>query len=490
MGKKLFKIIYALLIMLVAVMPAQAFNLADSFNGMGSRAMSLGGAMTGLADDFSAAHYNPAGLAQNRGNQMVIDFLYIAPNFEVNYLGTNVPVVLYNGYNGAVRTDPTKSGLGGNISYNAPIIGGMMDINFLASKIIKFDTNVQMGVVVSIPDSFVSAWTLPYRSPDQPQFIRYGDAAEHVAVKLGLGFETPFIPVLKKRLLWGIGGQLHADVDGDVHCDNVQVGPDTTHELLDAELGINATAELSPILGMMIKPFEDDTLNLGISYRGEADMTVGPLWVEADVMGVLPLPLVVEFIPSYIPEEYTVGMAMNLQRLFDNVPLTLSLDVNQQRWSDYPWTMPVLAHYYIDPGLRNQAPVLYPSAMFEDVTNIHFGMEYQATDRLSIRAGYAHKPSPVPDQTQMISNYLDFDKDIYSMGMTYDISWIADHVSMLKTLPIELGFVLQYQDCEEYTVYKSGIVSEAWSQFPNNYQKSYTVDGDVLGGGVSIRISL
>ncbi|MCA9563669.1 MAG: hypothetical protein KC561_09285, partial [Myxococcales bacterium] len=42
--------------------PATADPL-DAF-GSGARAISLGGAFTGLADDSSANYYNPAGLAQ------------------------------------------------------------------------------------------------------------------------------------------------------------------------------------------------------------------------------------------------------------------------------------------------------------------------------------------------------------------------------------------------------------------------------------------
>ena len=48
------------LVFLSSLAAANGLNL----NSIGSRALSMGGAFVGLADDFSAAYWNPAGMAQ------------------------------------------------------------------------------------------------------------------------------------------------------------------------------------------------------------------------------------------------------------------------------------------------------------------------------------------------------------------------------------------------------------------------------------------
>ncbi|MCK4336333.1 MAG: outer membrane protein transport protein, partial [Candidatus Aminicenantes bacterium] len=58
-GKKLLTI-GVFLVFLSTMALANGLNL----NSIGSRAMAMGGAFVGLADDFSTAYWNPAGMAQ------------------------------------------------------------------------------------------------------------------------------------------------------------------------------------------------------------------------------------------------------------------------------------------------------------------------------------------------------------------------------------------------------------------------------------------
>jgi long-subunit fatty acid transport protein len=46
----------------------------DNFSGVGVRAMGMGGAFVGIADDFSAMYWNPAGLAQIKGREVYFGF--------------------------------------------------------------------------------------------------------------------------------------------------------------------------------------------------------------------------------------------------------------------------------------------------------------------------------------------------------------------------------------------------------------------------------
>lgn len=54
---------------------AQEERVIDHFSGVGVRAMGMGGAFAGVADDFSAVYWNPAGLAQLRQFEVYTGFL-------------------------------------------------------------------------------------------------------------------------------------------------------------------------------------------------------------------------------------------------------------------------------------------------------------------------------------------------------------------------------------------------------------------------------
>lgn len=63
--------------LLLAAAPsvAQEERAIDHFAGVGVRAMGMGGAFLGVADDFSAVYWNPAGLAQMAHREVQVSFL-------------------------------------------------------------------------------------------------------------------------------------------------------------------------------------------------------------------------------------------------------------------------------------------------------------------------------------------------------------------------------------------------------------------------------
>ena len=54
---------------------AQEERAIDNFAGVGVRAMGMGGAFVGVADDFTAMYWNPAGLAQMQRREVQVSFL-------------------------------------------------------------------------------------------------------------------------------------------------------------------------------------------------------------------------------------------------------------------------------------------------------------------------------------------------------------------------------------------------------------------------------
>lgn len=64
-----------------------AARILDNELGFGARALGMGGAYTGVADDYSAVYWNPAGLAMIRKTEMFLDFSHVRFNNDVTYQG-------------------------------------------------------------------------------------------------------------------------------------------------------------------------------------------------------------------------------------------------------------------------------------------------------------------------------------------------------------------------------------------------------------------
>jgi long-chain fatty acid transport protein len=72
------------ILMICCLLAAAGALLAGGFalSGVGARAISMGGAFRGLADDYTAVYWNPAGLAFIKDNQFTLAMASIAPTTE------------------------------------------------------------------------------------------------------------------------------------------------------------------------------------------------------------------------------------------------------------------------------------------------------------------------------------------------------------------------------------------------------------------------
>ncbi len=78
----------ALLCVWVRGAVAQEERAIDNFAGVGVRAMGMGGAFVGVADDFTAMYWNPAGLAQMQRREVQVSFLRSSRTNDSVFNGT------------------------------------------------------------------------------------------------------------------------------------------------------------------------------------------------------------------------------------------------------------------------------------------------------------------------------------------------------------------------------------------------------------------
>lgn len=118
----------ALLCVWVSGAVAQEERAIDNFAGVGVRAMGMGGAFVGVADDFTAMYWNPAGLAQMQRREVQVSFLR---NSRANDS-------VFNGTAGSSELTNTRFGSLGFV-YPYPVYRGSLVLAAGFTRIKDFD---------------------------------------------------------------------------------------------------------------------------------------------------------------------------------------------------------------------------------------------------------------------------------------------------------------------------------------------------------------
>jgi long-chain fatty acid transport protein len=263
---------------------------------MGARAIALGAAFTGVADDASAIYYNPAGLVfqENRFN-FSIDGFYVWPTHEYT---TPTGTTIESKYNSSLPqiflTYRTSEKLTLGLGMYVPFAGGGVDWK-------KEDLGVPLkstlGIIAIVP-------TLSYQISD----------------KLSLGFNL----IYYRGIL-----DLNTEIGG--------IGPIDTEE---------SGSALSAGLGLMFRPSEK--VGLGLSVRGPASMKLsGTTTLEyqgfrlnLDSETSFDLPWDIEFGLSYRFNEnflfatsvqYTMWSALDkVEKTIKNVPFLGNIEEEEE----------------------------------------------------------------------------------------------------------------------------------------------------------------
>jgi long-subunit fatty acid transport protein len=175
----------------------------------------------------------------------------------------------------------------------------------------------------------------------------------------------------------------------------------------------------------------------------------------------------------YTPREFSLGGS------YDFGQFMVSIEGNLQKWSDYQFsTADTSANAAGDVYFESKPGLDYTmdDPEFDDTINYRIGVEVKLNKDASVMLGYCHEPTPIPDQSGKITNYIDMDKDMLSLGGKYTLALPA-----MLYKPLTIAGVFQYQKLKKYTADKEGVTGVTWVD-----QESYKVSGDVYAGGVSI----
>ncbi len=334
------------------------FASGFQLNEQGARAMAMGGAFAGLANDPSAMYFNPAGITQLRGTNFYFGTTLIMPLASYKAPGTSkaeyeqkaqtfTPINFYLTHS---FTEKLAVGLSVNNQYG---LGTKWDSNW-PGRYLAVNTEVQ---------TFQGTLAVAYKLLDNLSVSAGGVFAYTNVIierKVATGLPSPSEFMLK--------------LDGD-----------------GTAFGFTA--------GVLYKPL--DQLQLGLSYRSEisSDLegtaTSEPGGFTHPVYGVyVPFPNGDIAAPLTTPQNITVGLAYMPK---DN--LTLTADFQYVGWSSYDKLEVTFANYDLDMNPANGTQGT--QATIRDYKNSYIaraGFEYVISQAFKLRGGVLYDHNPVKDE--------------------------------------------------------------------------------------------
>jgi long-chain fatty acid transport protein len=377
-----------------------------NLNSLGTKALTMGGAFVGLADDFSAIFWNPAGIARFKNKCFGFYGTDIIPSGSYQFSPGGVSVVDAKTVN--------KNYLGGMAAYYHPIT-----------------ENVVVGFAVYTPSGLGAKW-------DGKDFTAVAGNNPNIdwSSKIGLVTFSPAIAFSINDKI-SIGAALNINYgmfDVAVHAGTAEIQvPPYEVDLGQYEETMNGWG-YGATFGILVQP--SDVFSIGATFRTpskisfKGDASIPNLTLIGAAMGLALNPT------SDLDREVTwplwlaVGVAAKPLE-----SLTLTADVQFTQWSK----IEVIETDYLDPFWQILMEEDLNRPMYwKNTFQIRFGAEYLLND-WQFRAGYYWDPSPTPDKTMNVL-IPTFDFNVVTAGIGYS----------LDTLQIDFG--MEYLMGQERTV--------------------------------------
>lgn len=346
----------ALMLLAPGLARAGAFGRPNQID---ARAVGVGGAFTGLADDPTAVWFNPAGLAQIRETTLLAGLELVSVGFHYT---------------------PSTCSPGGMTSTSCPEINmsellplptlgfstrfasrGGHDASRLA---LGFGSFVTMGGVVDF---------------DQAALVNAGEQRGIIHAQVALYEMVPSLAYKVNDAL-AVGVSLRAGVMG-LGLTNFELRQ-LAHPV-DAELS-GSGAGFGFGLGVLVRPLS--WLQVGANYRSRLSVTVTGDGTIPLTQGATPQRVGFTLTVPW-PQAFSVGAAATLA---PGLRLLSSVD-----WTDWS-SFDALAPQFSDPNLNANGRLLLD---YRDSYTVHAGAEYALGEAGAVRAGYAFDSAAIPDRT-------------------------------------------------------------------------------------------
>lgn len=373
---------------------ANGFNL----NSLGTRALSMGGAFIGLADDFSLVYWNPAGAG------------FLRQRVFGSYITDLIPTNYYQ------LTVPPEPGIDARTKFSHYL-------GFLAGYYRPLSENLVLGLGIYTPSGLGANW----KGEDFVE-LSAGVAYDWTG-KIGMISISPLIA-------WRIDNRLSIGVAFNLNygmftlkrwAGEVEMEPEVYADLGQYEESLHGWG-WGLTLGLLAKPTDSVSFGLTvktpstIKFKGDATMYS---------LGYLGYPESSEA-KRNIKWPWFVGGGVAVRPA---ERMTLTADLQWTGWS----ALKNIKTTYLDSvwmTIMTETGNDEVRLDWKSRLQVRFGIEYKVSPSLALRAGYYSDPSPAPDHTMNIL-LPNFDFQVLTAGFGYDwkglsVNWGLEYLSGKK----------------------------------------------------------
>jgi len=479
--------VFSLFILVILFSFTSSWGSGFAVSGIGLKAMGMGGAFRGLADDWSASFWNPAGLATMENSELYASLFIFSPRPsyqpEITFEGYDV------GFKNGIKWYPDDKNIG------LPNFGGFIKIG----KWGGFNT----GMSFFIPYTAKYGWDIYHPPPGYETGTPYPKANHQINLDVFDFHPCVAKELIKDKLSAGLG--ISVQFANFLFRKTILVPTDSILQIYRPYENFPMDAKLDEDgwgfgfnLGLLYKL--TPKLQLGISYRSPIDLNLSGTttldiyspynpWVGWELerknrhgayeifLGDVYSQEFDEEIDLSLPGDLGAGVAFK-----PNEKITLTFDVNRVNWSRLEKINPrfsvdqlTVENDTLVPLEENLESAKESEILFnwEDVTRISFGFEYLPLENLPVYGGYYFDPSPIPDNT--LSPILPEigDKSCITFGIGY------------KFGNTEIGYNYEYQSYKKRTVQNLSDLNE--DGIFDNYPGEYWMEAHISHFTISYR---
>ncbi len=406
-------LVIALSLLCVAGARAQEERAIGNFAGVGVRAMGMGGAFAGVADDFTAIYWNPAGLAQMSNREVRVSFLRNGRKTKSTLDGTP----------GLSDLSNTRFGTMGFV-YPYPVYQGSFVLAVGFTRIKDYD------------------WSLNLKGTDEGLAGDHNFQHEGELALAGVAAAIDVSPAISLGATLGL-------VSGEDQAVNEFNWTDPEDEFFERRFLARDTfadeyeRSLYAVLGVMIRSSRKDpryrlgaTITTGAAqkiryaFRG-ASSESGYSLVEFDDGTVE------KFADDVFSDAYELSLPFEFGLAASAAPvpgLTLAGSLHFAEWSQ--------SEYKVTDDAKLRANTSFAD-QYRDVARYHIGVEYQVPYvALDLRAGYYTDPIPFaypPIRVTSDRSFITLGAGLLLDGVVQvDVAWIAGAFTQIE----EVGGVI------------------------------------------------
>lgn len=375
--------------------------------GLGARAISMGGAFIGLADDSSAIYWNPAGLAWLKGSR--VDFgVYSMSSYLVDRTSmSNVPLDEMHPSKGDsfVKIYPSEPDRFDDEHEIWPSVATIP--NIIGYKNYG-DYTIAGGLYANLGS--YSDWDDEMEDPVTSADI----IGSHYSMIMILNGNLSVGKKISDRLSFGLGVDLiyvssKVDINKDYRNSLLPVSPDYEFRLESNADGFGFQA----ILGGLYKI--SPKLSIGAVFKTGSEFDLkGKTRIRQSFFpenGTIDLIEKSDHTHRFVyPMAWGVGLAYRpINRL------TLTFDWEMKDWTKFRW--PQADIDYRNEGLLLQD--IHEDPDWRSANSYHFGAEYHYNERLALRGGFFFEESGIPSDGEGFSTVFAGYQKFTNIGLGY-----------------------------------------------------------------------